>query len=207
MTGRLSALLPLESDRAAFIGQTGCGKTTLAEYICRSRPYVVVLDSKGTLRWRGYRIYTTLAGLMQSTHPRLIYRPVYDELQDPDTINAFFEWIYQRRHTTVYVDELYGIAQRDTFPYYYGACLTRGRELGIEVFTATQRPSLIPGVVLSESEHIYQFKLKLPRDRDKAAELTGLDPQDIQGLAKRRFFYVRQDAEPVGPLTLSLPTA
>lgn len=206
MTARLSQLLPAPTDRAAFIGQTGCGKTTLAEYICRSRAFVVVLDSKGTIRWRGYRVYTTLAALTQSTHPRLIYRPVYAELQDPEVIDRFFEWIYQRQHTTVYVDELYGIAQRDTYPYHYGACLTRGRELHIEVFTATQRPSLIPGVVLSESEHLYQFKLKLPRDRDKAAELTGLSPEQIQGLPKRRFFYVRQDAEPVGPLTLSLPT-
>ena len=202
---RLSQLLPTPTDRAVFVGQTGSGKTTLAEYVCRARPYVVALDPKGLLRWRGYRVHTTLASLTADPAPRLIYRPVYEELQDLDAVDRFFEWIYRRQQTTVYVDELYAIAKGDTFPYHFGACLTRGRELGIEVFTATQRPSRIPGVVLSESEHLYVFALKLPRDREKVSELTGLDADQLGTLRKRAFYYVRQDAGPVGPLSLQLP--
>lgn len=206
MAARLSALLPALTDRAAFIGQTGSGKTTLAEMVCRSRPWVVVLDSKGTLQWSGYQVHTRLASLTESTAPRLLYRPVYEELQDPDVLDRFFEWIYRRERTTLYVDEVYAIAQGDRFPYHFGACLTRGRELGIEVFTATQRPSRIPAIVLSESEHLYVFKLKLPRDRDKIEEMTGIDADVVRDLPKHQFYYVRQDAEAVGPLMLALPT-
>ena len=204
---KLTQLLPAPTDRAVFVGQTGSGKTTLAEYCCRSRPYVVVLDPKGRLQWLGYEIVTTLRAAIASKSPRVIYKPVYAELMDDAVIDGFFQWIYQRERTTVYVDELFAIAQGDQFPWHFGACLTRGRELGIEVWTATQRPSRIPGVVLSESEHLYAFKLKLPRDREKMEELSGLDRRQFAELPKRSFYYVRQDAAPVGPLTLHLTTA
>src|SRR6266576_348530 len=104
------ALMPGVTDRAAFVGQTGSGKTTLAEHICRLRPYVVVLDSKGTVDWSGYQLHRTLGTLVQSTAPKLIYRPIYDELTNDETIDLFFNWVYQRKNTTLYVDEIYSVA-------------------------------------------------------------------------------------------------
>jgi hypothetical protein len=198
------SLMPGPTDRAAFVGQTGSGKTTLAEYVCSQRPYVVVLDPKGRIAWQGYEIHTRLEKLKESKAPRLIYKPVYEELQDPDVMDLFFQWTFRRGNTALYVDEIYAIARGDVYPFHLGACLTRGREVGVVVYSATQRPARVPQIVFSESEHVYCFKLKLPQDRDRMEEITGLDASSIATLPKHHFYYAPQDGEPAGPLTLRL---
>jgi hypothetical protein len=198
------SLMPGETDRAAFVGQTGTGKTTLARYVCAQRPYVVVLDPKGVIGWKFYEVHSRLEPLTQSRSPRLIYRPVYDELQDPETMDLFFQWVFRRKNTTLYVDEVYAVARGDVYPFHLGACLTRGREVGVVVYCATQRPARVPQIVFSESEYVYCFRLKLPQDRERMKEITGLDPDSIGALPKHHFFYAPQDGEPAGPLTLRL---
>ena len=199
----LEAIAPGETDRAAFVGQTGSGKTTLAEQMCRLRPWVVAFDPKGMLEWDGYEIHTRLAPLTKAKGNRLTYRPVFEELDDEDTVDLFFEWVYERRHTTLYVDEVFAIAEGDRSPWHFRACLTRGRERGIAVYLASQRPSRIPQVMLSESEHVYLFNLKLPQDRERMEDVTGLEESRLI-LPKHEFYYVAQSGEPRGPLKLRL---
>jgi hypothetical protein len=165
----------------------------------------VALDAKGTLNWRGYERVTKLDRLGSCRSPRIIFRPGYDELQSPDVMDAFFEWIYQRRRTCVYVDEVMAVTRGDVYPYHFGACLTRGRERGVVVYGSSQRPTRIPQVLLSESEHVYTFRLRLPQDRGRIYDTTGLDPDAVAALPKRAFYYVPQDGAPIGPLSLSLP--
>lgn len=198
------ALMPGPTDRAAFVGQTGSGKTTLAENVCRLRPYVVVLDSKGTVAWKGYELHSSLSTLVASKAPKLIYRPVFEELSSDETMDLFFQWVFQRKNTTLYVDEIYSVAHGDVYPPHYGACLTRGREVGVVVYTATQRPAFVPQIMFSESEHVYCFYLKMPRDRERVEAMTGIDKREIHSLPKHQFLYAPQDGEPVGPLTLRL---
>jgi hypothetical protein len=203
---RLVAVMPGPTDRAVFIGQTGSGKTTFARVVMEQRPYAVAYDPKGMLSWKGWQLYRSFDRMSndRAIPPRVIYRPSYDELEDKEQIDDFFAWIYRRGNTTVYVDELYAIAQGDNYPYHYGACLTRGRELGISVFSATQRPSRVPQATLSESEHYYVFRLKLPQDRKRVAEITGLDETEIRQLRGHRFLYAPQTGDPTGPHTLAL---
>jgi energy-coupling factor transporter ATP-binding protein EcfA2 len=200
----LSRIVPARGERCVIIGQTGSGKTTLAKFLCGFREYVVCLDSKGTLNWDGYELVTTLEKLQRSESPRLIYRPVYSEMQNELVVDAFFEWIYRRRHTTVYVDELAAIGDVGEYPPHFGACLTRGRELGVECWVSTQRPHAIPQVVLSESEHGYVFKLRLPQDQRRAADVVGVSPAAVGELARTCFFYAPQSGVPSGPYRLEL---
>lgn len=206
------AIVPGDTDRATFVGQTGSGKTTLAEYICSQRPYVVVLDPKGTTDWDGYEVHRYLQTLTESRAPRLIYRPVFEELYDEnggiaDSIDLFFQWVFMRKNTAVYVDEVYAITRGDIYPVHYGACLTRGREIGVVVYSATQRPARVPQIVFSEAEHVYCFYLKMPRDRERMEMMVGLDRRRVASLPKHQFFYAPQDGEPVGPLKLRLQGA
>lgn len=200
----LEEIAPGPTDRAAFVGQTGSGKTTLAEQVCRLHPWVVAFDPKGMLTWPGYEIHTRLEPLTRAKHHRLIYRPSFEELEDEDVVDASFEWIYERRHTVLYVDEIFAYAEGDRSPWFLRACLTRGRERGVVVYIASQRPSRVPQVMLSESEHIYTFNLKLPQDRERMADVTGLDEEQLR-LPKHEFFYAPQVGDIRGPLKLKLP--
>jgi hypothetical protein len=209
---RVSAvsISPRPSDRAIFVGQTGSGKTTLAEQMASTRRYVVALDPKGLLKWKGYQRYTTLDGMLKAVNkapeklPRVIYAPTYDELLDPDTVDDFFKWVYLRKNCLVYVDELYAITKNDTYPFHLGACYTRGRERQIETWGATQRPARVPQIVFSEAEHVYCFRLRMPQDRDRVEDMTGIPAESIALLPKRRFIYAPQEGDISAPMELDL---
>lgn len=209
--GLLSSYVPGHSDRAFIAGQTGSGKTVLARYLCRYRKNVVVLDPKRRIDWNGYRIVTSLkaaAKLNAKQVQRIVYRPDFAAVKDwnngDDEIQRFFEWVYVRGKTTLYVDEAYMVTRGEELPDFYHACLTQGRELGIETWTATQRPMNIPQVLQSEAEHAYIFRLKLPQDRRKIQETCGVPVDAIEGLKKQQFLYAPQAGDTQGPFHLNL---
>lgn len=217
----LAQLAPLPTNRALIVGQTGSGKTTLGrcfvrDALDRRERFVVVIDMKGTLRWSFPDLEKrerdplvvhqaiTLDSAVKSRARLVIYRPSYRESQDEATQGALWEWLYRRHHTTIYVDETAAVTNGDVYPFYYGAVLMRGRELGLELWSATQRPLRIPQVVLSESEDVYAFRLRLPQDRQRVEQLTAIPARTIAALRKREFVYAPQDGEVSGKMTLQL---
>lgn len=207
MPSELAELLPGPTDRAVFFGQTGSGKTTLARHMLESRDFVVVIDGKGLINWTDYQLYQNLDAAMKSSdrrYPAKIWRPSHEALRDPEALDKFFEWIYRRGNTTVYIDEVYTVTEGEQIPPFYHACLTRGREHKVETWSATQRPMRIPQVVMSEAEHAYLFRLAMEQDRKKVASMCAIDPYQLQRLPKYQFFYAPQDGEVMGPLRLKM---
>ena len=203
-----SFLVPRVGERSTFVGQTGSGKTYLARALLATRPFVVVHDGKGTINWSGYTLVRSLARLRDldpAKFPRIIYRPDPEDLASEETQDAFFGWVYRRKRTALYIDEVYSVCNGNAIPFHLLACLTRGREHKVEVWASTQRPMRIPQEFLSEAENVYAFRLQMPQDRAKVEATTGIEQERIFRLAKKHFIYSRQEFDrAMGPLTLDV---
>lgn len=180
------------SEHVFVAGKTGTGKTWLARKYLTGYKNVVCLDTKGTTIWpelpgtkwndstkqlidggKEISLIRRLDQIESVDTPKLIYRPDPQEMTE-EYYDAFFKWVYYRRHTVVWIDELLSIGTPYKMPFHYKACLTRGRELNVGVWSLTQRPSGIPTLAMSEATHFIVFDLNMPQDRHKIAEITGM---------------------------------
>lgn len=105
--------------------------------------------------------------------PLVVIRPTGLMMQDGSFFNDLFGWIYLRGNTLVLIDEASQVCRNRTFP---SAGLldmvTRGRDRGVAVWSATQRPLAIPVVLLSEAEHVFCFELRRKADRKTVDDYT-----------------------------------
>lgn len=188
------------SERVCILGTTGSGKTTLGQYISLQYPYLVVYDVKDDYYLPGVKRLKTLREVTQCSDRRIIYAPRFDEM-NPEFIEAFFRFCYQRGQTAVHITEVYAVTE-DEFPLHYRAILTRGRSRNVIAISESQRPFMIPQTIISESENIYTFRLNLPQDRNVVERITAIQEAKIQQLRKREFYYTHQGDGSSGPYTL-----
>lgn len=204
----LREMLPGKGEHALFVGQTGCGKTTLARYLCDYHRYVVIYDISQGVDWPGYAVVTRLKDLPQTAReiretPRIIYQPERSEWRDPAALAGYWEWVYERQNCVAYVDEVYAMAEVAVTEQYL-ACLTRGRKRRISVWNSTQRPAWVPLQTLSEAKHRYIFQLPLDRDRARIEDVTGVSKGTINLLPEFQYYYSRQGASVRGPYVLRI---
>jgi len=177
----------LASNRVLLTGRTGSGKTYAANVLCSGLSRLVVIDTKGTLTGWNCR----------DANPRLINKLEHDEPVRirlvPDIVDNQTEWfeqlferLYHIGNLTVYIDEVYGVLPPGQRPgKWFNALYTRGREFGIGVWAATQRPAWVPLVVLSEADWFLVFRLHMTEDRRRMAGVIGeqalIAPPDPHG--------------------------
>lgn len=188
------------TDRVAFVGRTTTGKTYAARLLLLSARRLVVIDPKGRLS-DAYRLSQgeppwNLAEPSEETDRALAagepVRVRYAAPLDSD-YSSIFRRCYEAENVIVYVDEVYGVTRNGTADQWLTACYTRGAELGIGVWAATQRPKRIPLIVLSESEWTLLFRLKLESDREYMAEMIG--PAALETLSGHEFWLYRESWE------------
>ena len=171
----------LSNERVALVGKTGSGKTTMARLLTQSLTRFVVFDPKGTIGLAAEEWNVepwSRSGVQQLQRPKGKARLVVPG-PGPDD-DPFGYWIpflrllFELGNLTLYIDEMYAVNRPGTFPSAeLMALYTRGRELGIGVYAATQRPTLVPLVMLSECEWLFTFRLLLEQDRKRMAEICG----------------------------------
>jgi hypothetical protein len=164
----------LTSEHVFIPGRTGSGKTFLAESYLNGFDNVIVLDTKGFFNWKTSEkhvpVFENLESMSNFGQGRAIYRPDFTELNQ-EFYDSFFQWIYKRKNTIVYIDELMEVCPSPrTYPLYLKGILTRGREMNIGCWMSTQRPKDIPSLCLNQSTHFFIFNLQEEADREKISK-------------------------------------
>jgi hypothetical protein len=200
-----------------LVGKTGSGKTTLALALLPTYRSVLVIDPIHVLTERlpllhdgngernrdGFVICSSPEELAEkgASFPKLLYQPepTYMEWEAYDLV---YHWVFNRKNTMVYTDEgLRVMRPNGQAPRYMEACYTAGRQRGVGMITATQRPSKVDLRVMSEAEHYACFQLKLKADRERMAELMG---EEVLRSPKEHGFWYADDYKHEKPLLLRL---
>ncbi len=156
------------TERACFFGKTGTGKTTLARSLLYQCARTVVLDPK--------HMFTPPPGvkIVSEYTKRLAHQVIRvepDGWESERWRQAIYQ-VWQRGNTVLYVDECTLISPARTILPELGRVIRTGRERGLGVWIASQRPKDIPSVVFTESEHFFVFRLQWEEDRKKVASFT-----------------------------------
>lgn len=200
------------------VGKTGSGKTTLILAILPAYEHVLVIDpihvladrlpllqgEEGERNRQGYVICTTPTELADAgqRHTKLLYQPDPEHMEW-EAYDLVYHWVFNRKNTMVYTDEgLRVMRPSGQAPRYMEACYTAGRQRGVGMITATQRPSKVDLRVLSEAEHYACFQLKLKQDRERMAELMG--EEILRKPPREHSFYYSNDTNHEKPLYLRL---
>lgn len=191
-----------QGQHVLFVGKNGTGKTTLAEKILSAKQYVIVIDTKGELRWSGFQITSDAEKAFNDTHT--ILRPNGDLRK----VEHVFRRALKEGGWHVYVDELYmiGIGSVQRFPPSFIEALTRGRSKKVTVYMGTQRPRFVPVFVFTEPRHIFVFNLSSRYDRVHVAKSVG-DERLATKMQGHQFLYANTDQETVVRSELHLPKA
>lgn len=184
------------SDRVFICGKTGSGKTYLSKHLTGSLKRLVVLDGKGTLDdWRlepwGRQAERDL---LNGKPVRIRALPGIDDdyLEYWDKVLGA---CYMAGDVTVYIDELYSVVPpNQNASNTLWACYTRGREFGLGIWAATQRPVWVPIIALSEAEHYFMFRLNMQVDRHRMAEFM---TEEVESIIrdKHGFFYMQAEED------------
>lgn len=162
-------------------------------------PNVFGIDEKGEFNLPDARIVETPEGLnrMRAGDNRpILYRPKPAYWAD-EWYDAVFRWVYERRHTTLYVDEIYAVMKHSgRAPQWLQACLTRGRSLGITCVNATQRPFAVPISILSEAKHYFVWPLPMEDDRKRMKQICGPEVARDPGQDYAFHYFTRAAGHP-----------
>lgn len=123
-----------------------------------------------------------------SSHNRILYQP---DNPEPGDFNKLCKVVLESGITnTIYVDEAAYVSKVNTIEFYYKIIMTQGRSKGIGIINVSQRPHDIHNTLISESEHMFVFKLTLETDLRKI-ETTIVEnaAEEIKKLPYHYFIY------------------
>ena len=203
-------------ERAFFVGHTGSGKTWLAtsliERAIPARLPVVVVDPKWMFEPSDAKAWDVLGDLPASWERRIrrhkrpsllrvIIRPEYlaDQTKN-DVLNSIYQRIFAAGNCLVYLDEIQALVYNVRANPALSRLVQMGRQKKISVWGSTLRPSAIPRMFLSESDHIFAFRLRDAADRDRLSMLLGDRAKEPPGPGSHDFWYMppgTSDLEPI----------
>lgn len=193
------------------VGATGTGKSYLAEQYLKGYEYVVKLDTKdetserrrvGLSAWDGlkegkdFTVVSHFDQLDEVDTKKIIYVPPYEE-QTRETFDRFFNWIFARENTILWIDELMSIGTVNSYPFALGRLYQQGRSKGVGIWACSQRPSGIPNIAPANSSYYFIFNLYLKADRKRMVDSTGMDQINELPGGHNFWFYKMGDPKPV----------
>jgi energy-coupling factor transporter ATP-binding protein EcfA2 len=189
-----------QGEHLSIIGPTGSGKTTLLLSLLHRRSNVAIfatkpyppkdeLESNTLAAYAKKARYTKLPYWTPgNTHKIVLWpsfkRPGDETLQRKVFTKALMD-IFVARGWCIAVDELWYHTNRLKLNDLFETFWSQGREQGLTVAAATQRPSHISLMFYSEPKHFFFYRLRNPNDRKRISEIASIDHKAVQDRVMR----------------------
>lgn len=175
-----------QGEHLTITGDTGSGKTTLANALLYARRSTISIKSKADKAPLPGEVVDTNAKFQRVREQsdgsmRAVLYPG-KRIKAIDTlwgiqyreINAAIQTIWKEGHWTVYFDELFYLCDRLRLDNPINMLLTQGRSNDITVVCGMQRPVGVTRYALSQATHVISFSAER-RDIKTLAEICGDD--------------------------------
>ena len=140
----------------AIVGDTGTGKSTLAEKLLQTREYVLVFRSKkDEVKWTGYRRIRKAEDMSALSDSRLVLAPPL-----ASQVREFWlalNRVYRDGGWTPYLDELFYLDDKLKLRDPIETLLTQGRSKHLTVVVGMQRPVQVTRFAISQCRHVLSF--------------------------------------------------
>ena len=169
------------NERVFICGMTGSGKSEFAKRFLPFYPRVVFHDREfgnsdliQNYHFTPVHDPETLLMYIQKGKKRILYQPSQGgEKEGVEDFNRVCEIVFKTRNIALMVDEVSSVVSGQNAPYWFGEIQRLGRKYNVGCISLTQRPMKLDQTLLSESEHMFIFKLKMDQDRVKISKVCG----------------------------------
>lgn len=204
-------------DHVTFLGPTQSGKTTLAfqmlDRVISGRHPAVAMVMKPRdpvpARWgkaiglRRVAHWPPLTSWWPWAKPRgWLLWPRHSFEPDDDDARMYAEFRrailgnYKQGNRITFGDEVWGLAVQLGLTRELETVWSRGASMGNGLWTASQRPRNVPLMAYSQAEHVLMSHTPDKQDRDRYAEIGGVDPDMVRAITARlpkyHWLYVRR---------------
>lgn len=197
-------------DRWFFVGRTGSGKSFLIKYLAgiyvRAGGRVAIVDGPDH-GWCDKQHPPATKGEGTVLCPRVVkrfapnlrvqmYQPSVPGYAD-EGLMRFVEDIFNEKNTLIIFDEIFGILDPNHQPVIITQVWTQGRKHNVPAWAASQRPSRVPEVIMSQADNWGIFQLLNEQDKKKIAEWTNSPEIVDTRLPRRAWFFFNADLDHV----------
>lgn len=166
--------LPALGKHCCFLGQTGSGKSELAQQMINAHRGVRIfsIDTDGCVTIKGAKIVHSPreAKFWFNFYDKLVYRP-RREYNEREVWEELFEWLCSTSKPSkpnpmiIHINEIYRLGYGANFPQALPVAMATARKRKISLYIETQRPKAIPVPVLTEASRIFVWILRREDDR------------------------------------------
>ena len=175
-------------EKITVLGASGSGKSYLANAIMKSLNGVSVWVYDFNAQFSSSRalMFHDLDEMLKvyddAKRGHYILQP-FDN--SDETFTKFCAEAFKRGNLVLILDEVHNFCTKQSMQKEYRKLILSGRPRGISVISISSRPSSLPNHVLSNSKHVFSFRLHLESDLRYLASYMGDDVWILQPPDKR----------------------
>jgi hypothetical protein len=151
--------------------------------------WVKALDYRRLQTWPPFRSMWRPAPPGYVLWPRHTFDPDVDDARMHREFRKAILGRYKQGDSIVMADEILGIVDELHLGKEVRAVHTRGSGMGVGIWCMTQKPSHVGGWVYSQAEHLFLGNDPDKRNRDRFAEIGGVDPEVVKHYVARLPMY------------------